>query len=245
MVRKPKAALALQTDTAPSPATSPTVPNGKTRRSSRRTSSKPAYAEKGSEDEGGRDTLDGEGDETLEEAAQLNMTGRARPQLQRKSWALKRNIRDLEELDDKLHGDSKRQKRLLEEGAQAADPDQDAKQDSNSTSEGVPDKLRRARASKHEHTPMRRRTKAKASVAAVGRDISGGEEAGDGDDTYVASDDDLKDGDKTVLEVAERGAARPPAVNSSYLPLPWKGRLGYVSCARASRQPPIFTKDGN
>jgi UV DNA damage endonuclease len=24
---------------------------------------------------------------------------------------------------------------------------------------------------------------------------------------------------------------RPPPVNSSYLPLPWKGRLGYVSCA--------------
>lgn len=23
--------------------------------------------------------------------------------------------------------------------------------------------------------------------------------------------------------------SRPPAVNSSYLPLPWKGRLGYVS----------------
>lgn len=30
-------------------------------------------------------------------------------------------------------------------------------------------------------------------------------------------------------EANERGAARPPAVNSSYLPLPWKGRLGYVS----------------
>ena len=23
---------------------------------------------------------------------------------------------------------------------------------------------------------------------------------------------------------------RPPPVNSNYLPLPWKGRLGYVSC---------------
>jgi len=26
----------------------------------------------------------------------------------------------------------------------------------------------------------------------------------------------------------ERGAARPPPVNSSFLPLPWTGRLGYV-----------------
>lgn len=29
-------------------------------------------------------------------------------------------------------------------------------------------------------------------------------------------------------EPAERGAKRPPAVNSDVLPLPWKGRLGYV-----------------
>lgn len=33
------------------------------------------------------------------------------------------------------------------------------------------------------------------------------------------------------LEVEELKEAlgRPPPVNSSYLPLPWKGRLGYVS----------------
>ena len=30
-------------------------------------------------------------------------------------------------------------------------------------------------------------------------------------------------------DAPERGAARPPPVNSGYLPLPWKGRLGYVS----------------
>ncbi|KAL1839555.1 hypothetical protein VTJ49DRAFT_1418 [Mycothermus thermophilus] len=31
-----------------------------------------------------------------------------------------------------------------------------------------------------------------------------------------------------VLDISERGAARKPAVNSPYLPLPWKGRLGYA-----------------
>lgn len=31
-----------------------------------------------------------------------------------------------------------------------------------------------------------------------------------------------------AMDVAERGAARPPPVNSDRLPLPWKGRLGYV-----------------
>lgn len=29
-------------------------------------------------------------------------------------------------------------------------------------------------------------------------------------------------------ETTDKGANRPPAVNSDYLPLPWKGRLGYV-----------------
>lgn len=35
------------------------------------------------------------------------------------------------------------------------------------------------------------------------------------------------------LEAEELNEAlgRPPPVNSDYLPLPWKGRLGYVSCA--------------
>jgi len=29
-------------------------------------------------------------------------------------------------------------------------------------------------------------------------------------------------------EIMKLEAARPPPVNSDYLPLPWKGRLGYV-----------------
>lgn len=37
------------------------------------------------------------------------------------------------------------------------------------------------------------------------------------------------DADEDLPDLPDRGAARPPAVNSSYLPLPWKGRLGYVS----------------
>lgn len=33
------------------------------------------------------------------------------------------------------------------------------------------------------------------------------------------------------VEELKEALGRPPPVNSSYLPLPWKGRLGYVSCA--------------
>ncbi len=43
-------------------------------------------------------------------------------------------------------------------------------------------------------------------------------------------------------DVPERGAARPPAVNSSYLPLPWKGRLGYacLNTYLRSAKTPVF-----
>lgn len=40
--------------------------------------------------------------------------------------------------------------------------------------------------------------------------------------------DDPEDGEKEDVDTEKREAARPPPVNSDYLPLPWKGRLGYV-----------------
>lgn len=55
--------------------------------------------------------------------------------------------------------------------------------------------------------------------------------------TKMAVDDDADDGtgaDHLSPELApegdvqERGARRPPPVNSEILPLPWSGRLGYV-----------------
>jgi len=43
--------------------------------------------------------------------------------------------------------------------------------------------------------------------------------------------------------VIERGAARPPPVNSDYLPLPWRGRLGYacLNTYLRSAKTPIFS----
>ena len=42
----------------------------------------------------------------------------------------------------------------------------------------------------------------------------------DGDDAGPVED----------VDVMKKEAGRPPPVNSGHLPLPWKGRLGYVSC---------------
>lgn len=48
-------------------------------------------------------------------------------------------------------------------------------------------------------------------------------------DNRVGSPGDNVDAAEDALEPADRGAKRAPAVNSDYLPLPWRGRLGYVS----------------
>lgn len=57
-------------------------------------------------------------------------------------------------------------------------------------------------------------------------------------------EDPEADGDDTVDPEELRAAmSRPPAVNSSYLPLPWKGRLGYACLNTYLRlaTPPVFT----
>ena len=48
-------------------------------------------------------------------------------------------------------------------------------------------------------------------------------------------DEHLNDPIVGCIEVNDRGPARPPAVNSGYLPLPWTGRLGYVSMTSLMR----------
>jgi hypothetical protein len=50
------------------------------------------------------------------------------------------------------------------------------------------------------------------------------------DDRAEAALDPESDEDIPVeAEELQEALGRPPPVNSSYLPLPWKGRLGYVS----------------
>jgi UV DNA damage endonuclease len=44
---------------------------------------------------------------------------------------------------------------------------------------------------------------------------------------------------KAADDGAERGAARPPPVNSDTLPLPWKGRLGYVGLLSSITLPAV------
>lgn len=62
--------------------------------------------------------------------------------------------------------------------------------------------------------------------------------AADGD----AGDPEAEGDEDADPEELKSAASRPPPVNSSYLPLPWKGRLGYACLNTYLRQtnPPIF-----
>lgn len=68
----------------------------------------------------------------------------------------------------------------------------------------------------------------------------------DGEAKQVAEciQEDAADAEPEGQDVSfERGAARPPPVNSDYLPLPWKGRLGYACLNTYLRDatPPVFS----
>jgi hypothetical protein len=62
--------------------------------------------------------------------------------------------------------------------------------------------------------------------AFVNRAISNSDAAEDNGSAVEDMDDYLPD---VKGEAVQAVARRPPPVNSDYLPLPWKGRLGYVS----------------
>lgn len=60
------------------------------------------------------------------------------------------------------------------------------------------------------------------------------------DDGY--QDPEAEDGQEATEEEVSAAISRPPPVHSSYLPLPWKGRLGYACLNTYLRQsnPPVF-----
>lgn len=62
-------------------------------------------------------------------------------------------------------------------------------------------------------------------------------------DTQEEVDPEAEDDEAADPEELKAAMSRPPAVNSSYLPLPWKGRLGYACLNTYLRQatPPVFS----
>lgn len=79
-----------------------------------------------------------------------------------------------------------------------------------------------------------------AKKAAEGK-IKKEEDGGEWDKRLDPDEDDA--GPAEDVDVMKKEAGRPPPVNSDYLPLPWKGRLGYACLNTYLRfsNPPIFT----
>lgn len=150
---------------------------------------------------------------------------------------IKQAMKDLHEIDERLKSNTKRQRRAIEDShlaANASRSDEKAMLKGSKTSRKPPvnDKVK--------------------------------EEDDEGDPTFPSpqsletapmSEDEAKQVAECIQEDAaeaepdgqnasfERGAMRPPPVNSDYLPLPWKGRLGYACLNTYLRDatPPVFS----
>jgi UV DNA damage endonuclease len=127
---------------------------------------------------------------------------------------IQRTVKDLEKLQRRFSRDTKRQKLALE----TSNKNGGWKQDTAKTTTA--------------------RVARKKQVPAPGLALPENKRDSDNGSEYGADDAAKDEGEvESTAGVAERGAARPPALNSSYLPLPWKGRLGYVSLIRDIRIP--------
>lgn len=188
----------------PQPSTSLPVPDTSVRRSSRRKSAKPTtYEEKASDAEDGEENPT-DADMHTEDAQQA--------------------IRDLVEMDKFFRENNKRQ-RLAAEQSNLSRQRDDGHGMGNPESSTVDVRER--------DTPSRQRKKP-ALLPTPEKDLDPDTIKTEQDADYVpatphGTTTESKEEPEAAEESVERAAARPPAVNSSYLPLPWKGRLGYVS----------------
>ncbi|KAH6611725.1 UV-endonuclease UvdE-domain-containing protein [Chaetomium sp. MPI-SDFR-AT-0129] len=148
---------------------------------------------------------------------------------------MKLAIEGLARMERRLRSATKKQKLQIEEEARSSDPPRSAR-DRGTEATSV------------------REVAAKASEAA-GELANGGQlptpEENEKDnfarDVTGAGGPDPESGrisaPDEIPDAPERGSARSPAVNSSYLPLPWKGRLGYacLNTYLRSAKTPVFS----
>ncbi|KAE9964163.1 hypothetical protein EG328_010729 [Venturia inaequalis] len=117
--------------------------------------------------------------------------------------------------------------------ATRASPDGDVNGDLPLNLSAEPAKKKRAVAVKKKSDA--RKTEAAPKIAAAKEEVraSGlGDAEAEGEGEEVADEEELKE-----------ASSRPPPVNSDYLPLPWKGRLGYACLNTYLRysNPPVFS----
>ncbi|KAK7740952.1 UV-damage endonuclease [Cytospora paraplurivora] len=156
-----------------------------------------------------------------------NSHGKSKDEVQGAKRAVTGAMQSLEEMEETFKRDIKRRKLELEQSIIAKSEDQAPRAIRPlQVSNGDSDVLRDGGLLTPERPTLETGPEAEEGVW----------EPAPGDDAEVPPEDE-------VPEVAERGAKRTPPVNSDYLPLPWKGRLGYAclnTYLRAAK-PTIFS----
>jgi len=133
---------------------------------------------------------------------------------------MKLAIEGLARMERRLRSATKRQKLQIEEEAQFSEPRKAAvEQASNDQSLGEAS-LRITQPTEEPQNGGQLPTPDEEEKDNFARDITGG----NGNDP----ERERIDAPEEAPDIPERGAARAPPVNSPYLPLPWRGRLGYA-----------------
>lgn len=143
---------------------------------------------------------------TVVKASSVSKTGLLDDSSPKARRAVERAMLELSEMEHKLQDDTRRQRLAIQSSSFRVDAE-DATRVAFQTYSSVP---------AEEMVPDTALGKANGTN-------SDDEIGNDRDSEYVISNKD-EGGDVA----AERGAKRPPPVNSEKLPLPWSGRLGYV-----------------
>ncbi|KAI1819352.1 UV-endonuclease UvdE [Xylaria intraflava] len=154
----------------------------------------------------------------------------------RQSWGRRADIAlsSLQEMEDQLRNEVKRQKTAVKESR--VKPSRFDEADAAPVlrhSHSLPNTTRNKRATSPEN---------EATRSGNGRDDIGLGVVDTHRESPMKEDGELTL-DENTIDAIKQERARPPPVNSGYLPLPWKGRLGYAclnTYLRNSR-PPVFS----
>ncbi|KAI8623931.1 UV-endonuclease UvdE [Xylariaceae sp. FL1651] len=143
-------------------------------------------------------------------------------------------INGLQEMEHQLRNILKRQKTAVEESSTSIGVDERKAAFFPRPIKAEPDVIPAER----EAEARRRDTDLKRKNAAL--TLNGSKENGE---STVEEEDEACLPDENYIDTIKKEGARPPPVNSDYLPLPWRGRLGYACLNTYLRNsnPPVFS----
>ncbi|KAK7911157.1 uv-damage endonuclease protein [Apiospora marii] len=171
-------------------------------------------------------------------------------QIRRRRGDVEEAMHDLQDMEAQLRGVVKRQKLAIKSSSVMSEPDNFGKDVfTPKSSKSGRDTLKSADHWDEHQTGPARKPAAKAKTPKASKTSKASSVKDEVVDKEEASGMTREDPEEPVEPEAEDindiklEGARPPPVNSDYLPLPWKGRLGYACLNTYLRQtiPPVFS----